>query len=227
MTAVTAPPSYQPPPWGGAGQIEAWLDSCEERLVHPARVEDHLRRSGWAYLEASRIGFCYRRRFNEHHLGYSVLLIATGMAALAAGSAGHFLVAGLSRPVNRNALAAWLTVLVCSLPFAVAAHRWAVRVDRDDPVAVWSTPRRALAQVLLWASGIVGIGRLMIYVGQLVARLVGARSGHNGPLVGDFLNVLIVVGIALPVWLWAFSFLHRFDGEDPTAPPSVRHRPER
>jgi hypothetical protein len=227
MTAVTARPDYEQPQWAGPGQIEAWLDGCEERLVHPVQVEDHLRRSGWAPFDASRVGLNYRRRFNEHHFGYSVLLIATGLTALAAGSAGHVLVAGLSGPVNRNALAAWLTLLVCALPFALWSHWWAVGVDRDDPVAVWSRPRRTLARVLLWASGIVGIGRLMVYAGQLVGSLVGARSGQSVALVGGLVHVLIVAGIALPVWLWAFSFAHRFDSEDPSAPPAQRHRPQR
>lgn len=56
MTAVTAMPDYEQPHWGRPGQIEAWLDGCEERLVHPVRVEEHLRRSGWAPFDASRVG---------------------------------------------------------------------------------------------------------------------------------------------------------------------------
>ena len=31
-------------------------------------------------------------------------------------------------------------------------------------------------------------------------------------------NVAITVSIALPLGLWAFHFLHRFDAEDPVAP---------
>ena len=218
MSPVTAPPT--------PGRLDAWLDGCEERLVHPGQVADHLRRSGWRPVDASQVELRYRRRFNEHHLGYSILLVATGLAALGAGSAGHVLASGLSGPVNRNALAQWLTVLACSLPFAVLAHRWAARVDQEDPVAVWSQPRRTLGRVLLWSSGVVGFGRLALYVGQLMGHLVGAQGGRNVSLAGGLLNVVIVISIALPVGVWAFSFLHRFDREDPTSPPSVRHRPQ-
>ena len=204
------------------GELAAWLDGCQSEVVHPSQVEDRLQRAGWSPMAASGAGLAYRRRFNEHQLGYTALLVATGLAALGAGSAGHVLVPGLSRPVNRNALAAWLTLLVCALPFAAWAHWWAASVDRDDPVAVWSAPRRALARVLLWSSGIVGIGRLMIYVGQLMTILVGARRGPGTSVLPATLNVVIVVSIARPLWIWAFRFLHRFDGEDPTTPISPR-----
>jgi hypothetical protein len=208
----------------GPGDLAAWLDGCQAELVHPGQVEDRLRRAGWSPLAAGNAGLAYRRRFNEHHLGYTALLVATGVAALAAGSAGHVLVPGLVRPVNRNALAAWLTLLVCALPFAAWAHWWAASVDRDDPVAVWSAPRRTLARVLLWSAGIVGIGRLMIYVGQLMTVLVGARRGPGTSVLTGTLNVLIVISIAVPLWRWAFRFLHRFDREDPTTPVSPRRR---
>ena len=222
-----APTTTTQNPMSGPGQVEAWMDACEEQLVHPGRVADYLRRSGWAPVAAARVEQTYRRRYNEHYLGYSALLVATGVAALAAGTAGHALIAGLSRPVNRNSLAWWLTVLVCSLPFSIAGHWWASRLDREDPVAVWSAPRHTLGLTLLWASGIVGSARLALYAGQLVGRLVGAAWARHVSLLGGFLNVLVVVGIALPLGLWAFSFLHRFDDEDPTVPPPLRHRPER
>jgi hypothetical protein len=133
----------------------------------------------------------------------------------------------MTGPVHRRTLAAWLTVLICALPFAGWAHWWAARVDRDDPVAVWSEPRRTLALVLVWASGIVGIGRLIIYVGQLMAVVVGARPMTGIAVLEGALNVMVVVGIALPLALWSWAFLHRFDAEDPTAPTSHRRRTAR
>lgn len=213
------------PAGGPAAGIEAWLDACEADLVHPAEVEDRLRRAGWNPGAAAATAFEYRRRFNEHPLGYSVLLVTTGLAALATGSSAHVIAAGLTGPVNRNALAAWMTVMVCSLPFAAWTRWWAVRIDREDPVAAWSSPRRNLALVLLWASGVVGIGRLVLYVGQLMAVLVGADRGPRISAAAGALNVAIVVAIALPTGLWAHAFRHRFDGEDPTAPAAHR-RPD-
>jgi hypothetical protein len=217
MSTPCAEPAARP-----VFDIAAWLDGCETDLVHPGVVEQRLRNAGWAPMAAAGTAATYRRRFNEHALGYSALLIATGVAALGLGSTAHTVIAALTRPVDRHGLARWLTIFICAFPFAVWAHCWAAGVDHDDPVAVWSVPRRTLAQILLWASGIVGIGRLMIYVGQLVGVLVATRPSSGDAVLEGALNVAVVVGIALPLGLWAFGFLHRFDGEDPTAPTAHR-----
>jgi hypothetical protein len=188
-------------------------------------VQDQLRRSGWSHLQAAAVADDYRRRFNEHRLGYSVLLVTTGVSALAAGTAGHLLTAGLNRPVDRNALAIWLSLVLCLLPFAGWAHRWAAQVDREDPVAVWSRSRRNLALVLLWSCGVVGGARLVVYAAQLVGTLIHAPWALRDSLLGGAINVGIVLTIALPLGIWAYGFLHAFDGEDPTAPPNQRRRP--
>ena len=74
-----------PNPFSQPGQVETWLDGCEQEPVHPAAVEDRLRRSGWYPQAAAATASSYRRRFNEHALGYSALLVTTGLVALAAG----------------------------------------------------------------------------------------------------------------------------------------------
>lgn len=223
MTAQTGPNDPQPQP---VFDLVAWLDRCEAELTHPRVVEARLRRAGWAPIAAAQVANEYRTRFDEHPLGYSALLVTTGVSALALGSVGHTLIGGLTGPVHRRPLAAWLTVLVCSLPFAAWAHWWAERVDRVDPVAVWASPRKTLAKVLLWSCGIVGTGRLVLYVGELIGTLVGTRPMTGGAVLAGSLNVAVVVGIALPLGMWAFRFLHRFDDEDPTSPATHR-RPGR
>jgi hypothetical protein len=209
---------------GRTGEIAAWLDTCESNLVHPGAVEEQMRRDGWAPSQAQVTASTYRRRFNEHVLGYSALLVTTGVAALAAGTSGHLLTAAFDGPVSRNALAGWLTALVVAAPFAIWAHRWAASVDRDDPVAAWSRPRHVLALILVWACGVVGTTRLVVYTARLIGGLVGATWADGGSLWGGGINVLITLAISLPLGLWAFGFLHRFDGEDPTVPPSQRQR---
>ena len=205
--------------------ISEWLDHCEGELVHPDVVRRQLRRVGWNDYSATMAAVDYRSRFNEHPLGYSALLVSTGLAALALGTAGHELVGGLDHPVDRNHLAVWLTVLLCALPFAGWAHQWAARIDREDVVAVWSRPRRLLAQILLWACGIVGGGRLLVYGARLVGYLVRAPWSQGYSLGAGALNVAIAIGISLPLGLWSYRFLHRFDAEDPTRPPTARLRP--
>lgn len=205
--------------------IDAWLDGCEKQLVHPGLVHETLRRHGWTDESAALVAERYRLRFNEHPLGYAALLVSTGVSALALGTAGHELTAGLTGPVDRNALAVWLSVLLCALPFAGWAHQWAARVDRQDPVAVWSRSRRYLAVALVWGCGVVGGARLITYMVRLVAYLVGASWAYGYSLTAGAINVAIAVGIALPLGLWAHGFLHRFDAEDPTARPTSRRRP--
>jgi hypothetical protein len=200
-----------------------WLDEQERDVTHPHVVEQGLRRAGWHPAHAAMETARYRARFNEHRLGYAALLVSTGVAALAAGTTGHMLAAGIDHNVNRNGLAFWLTILVVSLPFAIWAHVWAAKVDRDDPVAVWSVPRRSLARALVWSCGVIGIGRLIMYVAQLVGALVGASWASGDSAGAGAVNVAITVGIALPLGLWAFKFLHRFDDEDPATPsPQTR-----
>lgn len=207
-----------------AANVADWLDKQEDQLTHPSVVQDKLLRAGWhpghAAMEAAR----YRARFNEHRLAYSALLVSTGVAALAAGTSGHTLAGGLDHPIDRNHLAWWLTVLVISLPFAIWAHVWAAHADRDDPVAVWSQPRQSLAKALVWGCGIVGIGRLVMYAGQLIGSMVGASWAARDSAAAGAINVAITVSIALPLGLWAFHFLHRFDDEDPTRPSGQRRR---
>lgn len=206
------------------GEVAAWLDLCEAELLHPGQIEDRLRRAGW-HPEAVRAAVrSYRTRFNQHTLGYTALLASTGLAALGAGTAGHLLAAGIYQPVNRDALGVWLTLMVCTLPFAIWAHVWAARTDGRDPVAVWSVPRHALATVLLWACGIIGVCRLLIYTAQLIGVVVGASWASGVSLTAGAVNVVITVSIALPLGLWAYGFLHRFDPEDPTT-PALRTRP--
>ena len=214
--------AFSGPSWGvppeRAGDLARWLDGCESDKLHPAVVAEILGRSGWHPAHAAAAANAYRRRFNEHTLGYSALLVATGLTALGAGTSGHLLTAGFDRPVNRNALAFWLSLSLCALPFAVWAHRWAANVDRRDPAAVWSRPRHTLALTLLWASGIVGVARLALYARQLIGVVVGASWAVHHSVLAGAINVMITVGIALPLGLWAFGFLHRFDDEDPTVP---------
>src|SRR5262245_51216553 len=188
--------------------IAAWLDTCESVPVHPGALEEQLRRAGWPSAPIAAVVSEYHRRFNEHILGYTALLVTTGLAALGAGTAGHLLVAGLDGPVDRDLLAGSLTVLVCTLPFAIWGHLWARHTDRDDPVAVWSRPRRWLATSLLWGCCIIGIGRLLFYAGQLVGVITGASWAAGVSLAVGTLNVAITVSIALPLGLWSYAFLH-------------------
>lgn len=199
--------------------VAEFLDRCEADLVHPEVVADRLRRQGWSDLSAAQVADHYRRRFDEHALGYSALLVCTGLSALAAGTAAHQLL-GIAEgiDVDREGLALWLTVLVVATPLAAWATVWAHRVDRDDPVAVWSRPRRSLARVLLWSCAVVGGCRLLAYVFNVIATIAGSQWASDRSLLIGFAHVAVTIGITYPLGRWAHGFLHRFDAEDPTAP---------
>ncbi|MGH9124137.1 MAG: hypothetical protein ACRDZ8_05335 [Acidimicrobiales bacterium] len=212
-----------PPGPAAPSSLGSWLDQQEQHLVHPKLVEESLRRAGWWPQHAAIEGARYRARFNEHPLGYATLLVSTGAAALSLGTVGHELAAGLNGPVSRNFLGVWLTLFLVSGAFLVPGLLWALRVDRNDPVAVWSNSRRSLSQALVWGCGIVGLARLFWYGAQLVGLLVGATWAHQS-LAAGLANVAVTVGIALPVGWGAFWFGHRFDSVDPTLSEAQRRR---
>ena len=228
MTSPFSPPS-NPRPRAAApvapDTLAAWLDQQARDLTHPELVADGLRRAGWfpnhAAMEAGR----YRTRFNEHPLGNGALFVSTGVAALALGTVGHVLASGLNGGISRNSLGLWLTIFLVSLPFAAWAQVWANRVDREDPVAVWSLPRRSLATALVVGCAIVGIARLIWYGAQLIGTLVGATWASGDSIAGGLVNVAITICIAAPLGLWSWNFLHRFDHEDPTRPANQQRRP--
>ena len=211
MTTTDVP---VPPPSAAStseliSQVEVFLDRCAAEHVHPDDLRATLARRGWRDADAQVAVERYRGRFDEHPLGYAGFLVSVGLSALAAGSAGHLLLAfAEDRDPSREALAWWLTVLAIAVPFAVWSWRWVQRTDDADPVARWSRPRRSLAYTLLWCCGIVGGFRLVAYV-YAVASVVSGASDRN--LGVGLANVAITAGITIPLGTWAFRFLHKWD----------------
>jgi hypothetical protein len=205
--------------------MNEWLDACEANLVHPAVVRDTLRRQGWDERNVNATVAAYRRRFNEHPVGYSLLLFSTGLSALAIGSLGHTLADGIGGSVDRYSAAFWLTAVLCLLPVAAWSHSWAARVDREDPVAIWSGTRRTLTRILIGACAVVGGARVFYYALQLISYMLGAQWFSSGQLSRGTINVAIALGVTVPLGAWAYRFLHRFDGEDPERVPAQRRRP--
>jgi hypothetical protein len=208
-----------PVPSGRLADVEAFLDVCEAELLHPAEVAHRLVRQGWPDVAAHQVGERYRRRFDEHPLGYSAFLFTVGFTGLSLGSSAHLLLDELDgRSADPDTLALWLTVLVIAAPLSAWSWRWIARVDDDDPVAVWSRPRRTLARTLLWACGLVGGFRLLHYVFTLIATITGSSWASDRSLLVGLANVAVTTAITFPLGYWAFRFLHRFDDEDPSIP---------
>ena len=216
--------SFTPQPGAQIAAIAAYLDRCEEEALHPHHVAHRLVRAGYGEWEAEQVAERYRRRFDEHPLGYAAFLFTTGFTALSLGSASHLLLDRLDgQEPSPEALSFWLTVLVVAAPLAAWSWRWVQRVDDEDLVAVWSRPRRALATTLVWACGIVGGARLLHYVYTLLMAVADADGATDSSLLVGLANVGVTTAITFPLGVWAFRFLHRFDDED----PSARHQAKR
>lgn len=218
-------PTPTPDAAGARADVTAWLDRCEADATHPEVVAAGLRRLGWHEADVAHLSAAYRARFDEHGLGYLALLLSTGVSTLALGTTLHLSLDGLAQPVDRPALAWALAVLVCSLPFTAWSAAWAWQVEREDPVAAWSAPRRTLAQVLLAACVGVGVLRLLAYVSALTSAVLRTGGPSREAVAVGLLHVVVTVSLALPLGLWSWRLLRRFDAEDPTR-RTHRRRPQ-
>jgi hypothetical protein len=193
-------------------ETERFLDQCQSVGVHPDDVAGELVRAGWQPGTAGLVADRYRARFDEHRLGYAGFLFGVGFSALAAGSIGHLLLAWAEHgEPARETLALWLTVLVIAVPFAIWSWSWVRQVDATDPVAGWSRPRQSLARTLLWCCGIIGGFRLLHYVFTFISTLTGASWAGDRNLLVGLANVGVTAGITVPLGIWAFRFLHKFE----------------
>jgi hypothetical protein len=153
---------------------------------------------------------------HKHGLAYAVLLWSLGLSALALGSSLHLVLQAAFRDDEASwALANWLTLFVCSVPFVLYAHHQVVRIEQEDPLARLSSTRDTLSQVLLWAAAIVGVVRLLVFVHQTISALVVHRSVDD--LLPNLAHVSVVVLIAGGVYLWTWRFRHAASGERPPA----------
>jgi hypothetical protein len=162
-------------------------------------------------------------RAHKHGLAYGVLLWSLGFAALALGSSLHLVLEAAFRDDRASwALANWLTVFVCTIPFVLYAHHQVQGIEREDPLARLSSTRDTLTLTLLWAAALVGIIRLLVFVHQTITDLVVHRSTSD--LIPNLAHVSVVVLIAGGVFLWTWRFRHLAAAPaeaDTTAPTSA------
>lgn len=203
--------------------LHAWVPNAAERGLTPAQVRTWLTAQGWpvavaeaAALEVERTGTYTELsdapppgpvNSHEHPFAYTTLLVTLGLAALSLGSTMHLILdwAFASRE-GSQALANWLTLFLCTLPFAVAAVVMVRRIEAEDPLARFSQVRDSLSEALLWAAGSIGGVRLLVFVHQLVTALVVERDASA--LGRDLVHVATVVGIAGAVFAWTWRFRH-------------------
>ncbi len=203
--------------------LHAWVASAAERGLTPAQVRSWLTSKGWpatvaeaAALDVERTGTYTALsdapppgpvKDHEHPYAYSILLVTLGLAALSLGSTMHLVLDwAFDTRSGSEALANWLTLFLCTVPFAVASLVLVRRIEAEDPLARFSQVRETLSLVLLWAAGVVGGTRLLVFVHQMVTALVVERDASA--LGRDLIHVATVVGIAGALFVWTWRFRH-------------------
>jgi cytochrome bd-type quinol oxidase subunit 2 len=214
---------------GGSGPsvlpeaLDGWVRNAAERGLTPAQVRTWLAAQGWpvavaeaAALHVERTGTYTHQseapppgpvQTHEHPFAYITLLVTVGLAALSLGSVIHLVLEwAFDTRQGSQALANWITLFLCTVPFAVAAIVMVRRIEADDPLARYSKIREELSLVLLWAAGLIGGARLLLFVHQLVSALVVDRDVST--LGRDQVHVITVVTITGALFAWTWRFRH-------------------
>lgn len=203
--------------------LHAWVDSAAERGLTPAQVRAWLTSKGWpatvaeaAALDVERTGTYTHLsdapppgpvQTHEHPFAYTTLLVTLGLAALSLGSTMHLVLDwAFETREGSQALANWLTLFLCTVPFSVASLVLVRRIEAEDALARYSQIRDSLSLILLWAAGVVGGTRLLMFVHQLVTALIVERDASA--LGRDLVHVVTVVGIAGALFAWTWRFRH-------------------
>lgn len=164
----------------------------------PDEITDELIGTGWDADSAARVALRSLRRRDHHHLLYWTLTFSAGFGALGVASACHLALQGNPSPI---ALASWITLALVAVPLAGVTAHFARRAEASDRHAIWSPTRRALFGTLAGITGVIGIGRLLTYVFEAVAALVGVPGYEL--TVASFAQVVVSLAVSIPLFSWA------------------------
>ncbi len=183
-----------------SAQIRGYQVERRNAGVTPDIITAELVGAGWDADTAARTALGSLRRGDQHALLYWTLTFSAGFAALATASALHLAMIP-STQRSAMALAVWITVALVAIPLALVAGRFARDVEQADDHAIWSPTRRSLFGVLAGATGVIGLGRLLTYVFQAVAALVGVAGYEVGP--ESLPQVIVSLAISVPLFTWS------------------------
>ncbi|MCZ7628119.1 MAG: hypothetical protein M5U19_03075 [Microthrixaceae bacterium] len=168
--------------------------------VTPEVITRELVANGWSADNAAAAALRSLRRTDHHALLYWTLTFSAGFAALATASALHL---AMIPEDHRSALAlaTWITIALVALPLALVSGHFARDVEARSAHAVWSPTRRALFGTLAGATAVVGMGRLLTYVFEAVAALVGVTGYELTP--ASLPQVIVSMAVSVPLFAWA------------------------
>jgi len=139
--------------------------------------------------------------------GYAWLFFGVGFAGLSLAGAFHVILDGLKDQGSRSALVGWLTILVCSAPFAAAAMYWAANAERRDPNLRRSPVRKGLGMTLLWISGVVGMARLIEFVARFFSAVLDPAANPGANPTVALTQVLVTLSVAGGLFWWTWDFV--------------------
>lgn len=178
----------------------AWMTARRNQGSTPAEIAEQLVANGWSADEASRRALGSLRSSDRQPVLWFSLCWSAGLAAIGFTTAAHQLLAPFP---DRELAAIALTLSVVMAPIAFVCGILARRAERASTFVVWSPERRFWFATLATCTAVVGIVRLITYVYAVIAALVAATPQ---PLYGrDLAQVIVSVGVALPMFWWSFS----------------------
>ncbi len=181
-------------------RVPQYLTSRRNEGVTPDVITRELVDSGWSADNAAAAALQSLRRTDRHGLLYWTLTFSAGFAALATASALHL---AMIPELQRSAitLAIWITVGLVALPLALVSGHFAKDVEARSDHAVWSPTRRALFGTLAAVTAVIGLVRLLTYVFQAVAAMVGVDGYELS--AASLPQVIVSLAISVPLFTWA------------------------
>lgn len=201
--------------------VTQFLTERRNAGITPDVITRELVAHGWSADDAAAAALRSLRRTDHHGLLYWTLTFSAGFAALATASALHLAMIPETRR-SALALATWITVALVALPLALVANHFARQVEQRSAHAIWSPTRRALFGTLAGVTAVIGLGRLLTYVFEAVAALVGVSGYELTP--ASLPQVIVSLAISVPLFIWALmewrrsNVLIRGLGDDSEAP---------
>jgi hypothetical protein len=198
--AATTPVAWWRP------EVGQWLVERRNAGETPAEITTELVARGWDADVAADTARRSLRRSDLHRALYGTLCWSIGLGALGLATGLHQVLADTPSP---QLAAISFTLAVVLLPLGAWCAWTARSVEEASAHAVWSPTRRMWFGTLASLTAVIGLVRLITYVYLMIASLTGARATPLAP--EDQLQVLVSLGIVVPLFAWSFREWRRSD----------------
>jgi hypothetical protein len=196
---LPAPPAPHPaaigmalldrPPLAGA------IATARRDGIDPVTFQRMLVDAGWPHSIA--LAAADRLSANESRsltwwLWYGSLGSFVGLVAAAAHAALHAQNEGVMTTTTGTALAGALTLAFVAIPFVVWGRYLAKQAV--EGAGRWSATRRVLVDLLMWCTGLVAVGRALVYLSHIFRGLF--VPGVDSPTMWSLAQVVVTIAAA-------------------------------